>query len=138
MDDEEQISVQQRHNQALGRFIRDQRKKRGLKQADLVKELSEYGFDYSESAISTWESGRFTVPLLSESNQGYFLVDILGTILGVPGMVLFEALGVFPTDFGLESPDAIQLVYLVQKLSKAEIRALVALIETFLAARKAQ
>jgi len=44
-------------------WIREQRKKLGLSQQDLVTQLELEGFDVSRSSVSNWENGTFNPPL---------------------------------------------------------------------------
>lgn len=44
-------------------WIREQRKKLGLSQQDLVAQLQLEGFDISRSSLSNWENGTFNPPL---------------------------------------------------------------------------
>lgn len=44
-------------------WIREQRKKLGLSQQDLVNQLQLEGFEISRSSVSNWEKGEFNPPL---------------------------------------------------------------------------
>ncbi len=58
---------------SVGQYIRRQRKRLGLSQAQLAERLTSQGFVYSSQTVGHWEAGRIAVPLDLVHDETRFL-----------------------------------------------------------------
>lgn len=107
----------------IGTLIKEHRRQKGITQAGLAELLVERGFPYTETAITTWETGRAAVPVGLVKDDIAF-VDVLANILDIPSYDLLKAAGVMRDGDKQLDPDAMQLAALIQNMPPAQKQAI--------------